>query len=510
MLSAPATPSSLPAPQPASSLSSSFAAKSSASSSSIQSRSQAAGVPQASPVSMRFAASSQVIAPGVARSNPLGSSSNQPTSQYIQIQAPPAPQIASDLLTVGVDGSLSTAAYGLAPDTGVLLVNDSTQALITDLSAKPHLSRDGGKGGYLNGQKLFVFCDTGSYTQPSQSSTGNFLGFVSSSVAIDVNMSAAQGLPLTLEDGIGEWSDNQGRMRGLSPLTSGEQGYNDVMQGQGQRYAVWPESSLIPYNQTSALMYAPIVYDNVNEVTRQAVFTYTGTTLLVITAHTEGGPSAERVVDKLFEENEVEWGTIGGLRSYGPSGVGGNDGKVYLFGTTTDGLLLARVAAGSVTDRNSYEYWTGFGWSPGMQANNSEAHFVSGAFTSGDIFYSPAHLTFIFVFLNPYADNTFYFQYLLADHALLPPSAPGGDPTSDIAENLVKYGWSEPQVLYKAPAGPTGMYIYAGGVHQGYFDEDDITNGGKRVLLSWTVPTGANPGAQSSEYSLMTADLTFA
>ena len=144
-----------------------------------------------------------------------------------------------------------------------------------------------------------------------------------------------------------------------------------------------------------------------------------------------------------------------------------------------------------------------------MQAPDSTAHFVTGAFMDGDIFYSPAHLTFIFVFLNPYADNTFYFSYLEADQAILPGFAPGGDPTSDYAENLVKYRWSEPQVLYKASPGPTGMYIYAGGVHQGYFDGDDITNGGKKVLLSWTSPTGANPATQNSEYQLMTADVEF-
>ena len=145
-----------------------------------------------------------------------------------------------------------------------------------------------------------------------------------------------------------------------------------------------------------------------------------------------------------------------------------------------------------------------------MQAPDSNAHFLQGAFSSGDIFYSPAHLTFIFVYLNPYADNTFYFSYLQADQAIRPSFAPGGVPNTDYAENLVKYSWSDPVVLYKAQAGPTGMYIYAGGVHQGYFDQDDITNGGKKMLLSWTVPTGANPAGMSSEYYFMTADVDFA
>ncbi|KAI9822028.1 MAG: hypothetical protein M1832_003200 [Thelocarpon impressellum] len=453
---------------------------------------------------IKYASEASINVPSIAADKFHGTSSNDPTTKYVQVQNAPLPKLSDDLLKVGVDGALSTQ-YGLDPDTGVLLVDETTKDLIADLKRKPHLSRDGGKGGYLNGQKLFIFCDTGSYT-----GDGDFLGFVSSSVAIDKGMNAANGQPLTLEDGIGQWGDDAGRMRGFSPLTSGEQSYNLVMQGQGQRYAVWPESSLLPLNQTAALLYAPIVYDNVDMKTKKAVFTYTGTTLLVVTAHEKGGPRAERVIDKLFKQEEVEWGTIGGLRSYGPSGVGGNDGRVYIFGNTPKGLLLARVDVANIAKRHSYEYWTGGAWSPGMQAPDSPAHFVKGAFMDGDIFYSPAHLTFIFVFLNPFADNTFYFSYLEADHAILPPSVPGADPNSDYAENLVKFGWSDPQVLYKATAGPTGMYIYAGGVHQGYFDDDDITNGGKKMLLSWTAPTGKNPASDPSEYSIMTAEVEFA
>lgn len=302
---------------------------------------------------MRFAAGSSIIVPSVVADNLHGCSSNDPTQQYVQTHPSPGLQLPSDALKVGVDGALSTA-FALAADTGVVLVDETMQDLLANLDGQPHLSRDGGKGGYLDGQKLFLFCDTGSYTAVRADGTrGSFLGFVSSSVAIDKGQNGAKGQALTLEDGIGEWSDNAGRMRGFSPLTQGEQSYNLAMQGQGQRYAVWPESSLVPLNKTTALLYAPIIYDNVDMKTRKAVFTYTGTTLLAVTAHAEGGPRAERVVDKLFGQNEVEWGTIGGLRSYGPSGVGGNDGKVYLFGNTPDGLLLARSGVDTLTRRDS-------------------------------------------------------------------------------------------------------------------------------------------------------------
>ena len=127
-----------------------------------------------------------------------------------------------------------------------------------------------------------------------------------------------------------------------------------------------------------------------------------------------------------------------------------------------------------------------------------------------DVFYSPRHLTFIIVYLNTYVDNTFYFRYLEADHAILPPSVAGTDPSTDYVEALVAYPWSAEQALYKASPGLSGKYIYAGGVHQGYFGDDDIANGGTKMLLSWTAPTGLNPASQTSEYQLVTAAIEWA
>ena len=256
------------------------------------------------------------------------------------------------LLTVGANGDLTTG-YSLSPDTGVLEVNVSTQSLLTELKNTPHLSRDGGRGGYLNGQHLFIFCDTGSYSPPSSTSNGNFLGFVSSSVAIDTGMNGLSGGALNLQDGMGEWSDNAGRMRGFAPLTEGEAAYNVAMQGNGQRYAVWPESDIIPLDATTGLIYSPIIYDNVNMATKAAVFTYTGSTLLKISGGGKGGPVAQRIVDKIFNQDEIEWGCAGGIRSWGTSGIGGDDGSVYLFGNLSGGILLARTSAANVADRNS-------------------------------------------------------------------------------------------------------------------------------------------------------------
>ena len=312
-----------------------------------------ANIASVSQSGVTYASGDSVITPKVSSSQLQGPSQNLPTNQYIEIKDPEELlTLSSSLLTIGVNGDLTTN-YDISSNTGVLQVNASTQASLSSMSETPHLSRDGGRGGFLNGEHLFLFCDTGSYTTTTEDSNGKFLGFVSSSVAIDVGMNGLNGKPLTLQDGIGQWSDNTGRMRSLSPLTQGEEAYNQVMQGQGGRYAIWPESSLISLDATTSIIYAPIVYDNVNTATKAAVFTYTGATLLQITAGGKGGPVAVRANKKIFDQDEVEWGCAGGIRSWGASGIGGDDGSVYLFGNVNGGILLARTLPKNVADRDS-------------------------------------------------------------------------------------------------------------------------------------------------------------
>lgn len=299
-----------------------------------------------------YASGNTLIIPKVASSQLHGSIQNVPSMQYIDVKPPPLLDLSDSLLVVGLNGDLTTG-YDISLGTGILQVNRSTQPLLTPLNNTPHLSRDGGRGGHLNGQHLFLFCDTGSYTTTTPDDNGDFLGFVSSSVAVDTGMNGLEGKPLNIQDGIGVWSDGAGRMRSFAPLTEGEQSYNQAMQGKGQRYAIWPEASIIPLDADTAILYAPIIYSNVNMDTKAAVFSYTGSTLLSITIPGKGGPVAERAVKKIFEEDEIEWGCSGGIRSWGPSGIGGTDGKVYVFGNVRGGLLLGRTSPQEIADRGS-------------------------------------------------------------------------------------------------------------------------------------------------------------
>lgn len=145
-----------------------------------------------------------------------------------------------------------------------------------------------------------------------------------------------------------------------------------------------------------------------------------------------------------------------------------------------------------------------------MLPPSSTAYFITGAMMDIDIFYSPRHLTFIIVYLSIYADSTFYYRYLEADQGILPPFAPGADKHSDYVENILKYSWSEQKVLYKASPGLSGKYVYSGGVHQGYYGANDIINGGSKMLISWTAPTGRDPSSWDSEYQIITAEIDWA
>lgn len=265
-------------------------------------------------------------------------------------------KLEDDLLKPGINFDLITE-FDIAGDTGPLTSTSSLlQDKLVDLSVVPHLSRDGGKGGELNGHHLFVFCDTASFTTTNETHKGEMVGFTSSSVAADDGWNGVSGNSLSLVDGIGQWNDDVGRMRGYSPMTHGEESFNIALSGGGYRYAVWPMSSIIPLNKTHAIQYASLVYDEVNMFTQDAKFTTLGNTLLTISVDEDYGPTAERTVKRMFNQGEVMWGTIGGIRSWGSDGIGGMDGKVYLFGQTPQGVLVARTDPSKVADRDSVRY----------------------------------------------------------------------------------------------------------------------------------------------------------
>lgn len=262
-----------------------------------------------------------IITPSIVTYTLLGAPTHEPVLSYISDQARVSiPSMTESLTPVAtVEGLL--AMKPINPNTGTLVVNAGNRDSITPLKFKPTYSRDQGKGGTINGQSFFVFADTLTYGPPRGSTPGNFTGAVSNSVAMDKGRNPAHGKSLQLSDPIGAYAGANGALRNFVPYTQGETFFN----GQFGRMAIWPESSIIPLTGTSAVQYAPIVLSN------KTGFYYAGTTMYEVTIPGEGGPVANRVATRLFDTaGGVEWGCLGGLRSYGPSGSTG--GNIYIVG----------------------------------------------------------------------------------------------------------------------------------------------------------------------------------
>ncbi|KAJ9620754.1 hypothetical protein H2204_012164 [Knufia peltigerae] len=427
----------------------------------------------------------------------LGSSTNKPTTQYVSHLPATPEKLASNVLVPGINIDLITK-YPMAGDTGVWSEENTPLDMdVADMKVVPHMSRDGGKGGTINGTHIFVFCDTASYQIDGASNP--LVGFVSSSVATDVGMKALYGQPLNLVDNLGEWQDDVGRMRGFAPMTTGEESFNIALSGNGYRYAVWPESSLIPMNASHALLYPALVYDVVNMKNQAAVFHDLGNSILLVSVDEKYGPTAQRLVPQLFKQDQVTFGTLGGIRSWGSSGVGGNDGIIYLFGETNHGVLVARTTPADFTNLSSYTYWDGNSWSNDMPSPKSTATMIDVPVQDLDVFYVPALRSFAMVYLNTVADNTFYYRYLPLDLNV--------DENADY-EDVVTSQWSDEKVLAKIDS-PAEGYIYAGGMHAGYFGDDDITNGGWKMLITWTEHTGKDAASPESGYAHKSAYVEF-
>lgn len=85
----------------------------------------------------------------------------------------------------------------------ILIHKQITASNVNQLKTFPEpisMSRDTGKGGYLNGSKIFLFSDTENFFNTTASQEGEWVGFVSNTAAVDWNNGPLSGQPLTLRD----------------------------------------------------------------------------------------------------------------------------------------------------------------------------------------------------------------------------------------------------------------------------------------------------------------------
>lgn len=447
----------------------------------------------------------EVRIPTVKKNVYLGASVDKSAARYVKHALARPIKLAASILEPGTNIDLITR-YPLASDTGSWTINDVESGYKpASMTVTPRISRDGGRGGKINGTNVFVFCDTSTFGEEKDSILGYMNGFVSSSVAVDKDMLGISYKPLILENTIGQWQDDVGRMRGWAPMTQGEEAFNTAISGQGYRYAVWPNSSPISLNASHAIIYASLVYLEVDMQDQSSPrYTSLGNTLLLIHIDPVYGPHAARLQNQFFTQDDINWGSLGGVRSWSASGTSDLNGSVYLFGQGDAGILVSKVVAVDFKDKSKYQYWTGSSWSLDMVPKSASANtvMINQQVMNMDLFYSPIHRTFIMIYLTPDADNTFYYRYLVSTSNstwnIVPPYEAGG--SSDYVEEILHNKWSDQKILFTVDK-PARGYVYAGGMHAGYFDHDDITHGGSKMLVTWTEHTAINPNVPESGYA---------
>jgi hypothetical protein len=291
-------------------------------------------------------------------------------------------------------------------------------------------------------------------------------------------------------------------MRGFAPMTEGEEAFNTAMSGSGYRYAIWPESSPILLNSTYALMYASIIYDNVDMNTQQYELSSLGNTLLVVQIDYVYGPTGDRVIAQLFKQGEITYGSLGGFRAWGEDGPGKEDGEIFLFGQVPGGVFAAKTLPSAYQARASYSYWDGHAWGTTIpDKNNKDALILNEPVKDFEVIYAPLFKTFIMVYLTNMADNTFYYRYCQPQD-IVPPYELGGH--AEYAEAIKGCNWTDRRVLYTVPE-PDREFVYAGGVHAGYYGGDDIVSGGRKMMISWTEKTGQDANSPNAGYAHKTA-----
>ncbi|KAI9826318.1 MAG: hypothetical protein M1832_000235 [Thelocarpon impressellum] len=436
-----------------------------------------------------------------------------------------------------------------------------------------NVSRDGGHSVLLDGRIIWLYDDT-----QCMSPSGKLLSFVSNSAAY------ASGMHLsctTVEDfGVERVSyDKQGKAEtailgdqavgdgGWIPFAKEEIEFNAEKKG-SERIAICesgvdlakplltlslafagPGTSPTPLNTSHALLYAPLVYVDGKPEDPAQMYVARGMTLVSITAPA-AGPSASRISELIFPDDQIQFGgfasVLGSASLDSADSRPEDDRDMYVLGVATAGLQLARVPLSKIGRSKEYAYYvpktsTFSPVPPDPNLAESDEVYMAGTFTSGNIFFSPYFSTYILTYFNKMVDSTFYIRFL----DLMKPfeedagrwvrgGKDGRGIGAEDAEALVRYAWSEEQVLYRSAPGKGG-FNYAGASHPEYFnrryypdspqfhgsgqkrakewygasevEESKAGGDGRHLMLSWT--SQKKGGLQTGIYEIMLARVEF-
>ncbi|KAF1982719.1 hypothetical protein K402DRAFT_424293 [Aulographum hederae CBS 113979] len=415
---------------------------------------------------------------------------------------------------------LVTVASTSTPQKSLVAVSHVKALGVQQSQQIPNIYRDGGYSVLLNGKVIWLYDDT----QINVEEGDGIISFFSNSAAFSADPNRDI---LAVDDADSAHANATG---GWIPFTESELAFNREYDG-SVRVAIWPGTNPTPINESTAFLFAPIVYVDPKLRHEKTMFSYRGMALINIQASADG-PVAIRKLKKgrgkVIPESFVAYGGFASIIG-SPSVASSDDGQVsgepdvYLFGMDAHGLQLARVPLSQIgeVDRFHYYHSSHSRFTDRPHAPQSKEHsdvYLAGTFSSGAIFFSPCYHTFLLVYFNKIADSTFWIRYLDLEAPISPSTIwrKGGKNGEGIravdAEALVMYRWSEQQILYRSV--PEENFNYAGQVHPEFFNREyyssalfqggsggkspwlgagevseEGTQDGKHLLLSWTAVT---------------------
>ena len=352
------------------------------------------------------------------------------------------------------------------------------------ISNFPHIFRDGGGGGTVNGQHIIMFAD-GTYTRGlPPTDLSRMVSFVSNSIGVlGSNTSATTSIARVTDAG----TPDRGPDQAIPFFTSQGETPHDT--------AVWPNCNVATVVEADAstrdvygVSFPEVIDRNAFRAQKEALLYNTP---IAIRMDAKQRPVVTRPQQSLFMRGEVTFGSfclysdaVGSSSVSGAAAGGGSGGSgyLYLFGRISDpkssksnGLKLARVRpqGQAWAKRSNYEFWDGKQWGRRMPAMLDDGvanvfnYSVDGFGThygpgSGDIWWSSAHQVYVMLFQSGAAaalDNSVYLSY----------------------STSLTGGWSKPVSVFKithAPDGPSYAF-------HAYPNMMDAT--GSVVPISWTL-----------------------
>lgn len=246
-----------------------------------------------------------------------------------------------------------------------------------------------------------------------------------------------------------------------------------ALQANETNLSLWPWGGLatLPDNKTAVGVY------NVNTPSGNESFY---TTLVSITAQeptdtTDGigyNMPTQRLVKQHFYPNEILYGYFA-LTVAHP-----DDSYLYLWGKVSNGLKLARAPLASIADRTTYKYWSAASkaWADQPPAADdatanaipfNHTTFAPLSPSSGNVFWSPHHRTYLAVIMDSSVAGTFWVAYSTTGAITGP--------------------WTETAQLYQTPQDPAckqdglrDTWNYSGFPHPG------LDPSGASLVVSWS------------------------